>query len=86
MQDFTPSELSTICLFFGVAQDTPPGSSLPEHYLLEESSIHHPIGDTLEVHPHGIVVTVTTSHDPWYFSRDFYGLVMALEKLTERVA
>lgn len=86
MQDFTPTEIATVCLFFGVAPDTALGNVLAEGYILESGQVRHPSGDILESHPHGIVVTVSASLHPWYFSRDFYGLVIALEKLTEEIA
>ena len=91
MSEFTPQELSTIALFFGVPANTQPGNALSDFYFLEPGSVDHPIGDSLEVIPNGFIVTfedteAPAAQHPWYFSRDFAGLVAALEKLTTPIA
>jgi hypothetical protein len=89
MSKFTKAEIRTICLFFGVnpSEDV---CELPENYFLEESSVEHPVGDILQVQQNGYVVTFEDAvaefaKHPWYFQRNFVGLVEALKLLTGEV-
>lgn len=84
---FTSTELTTICLFFGVEKNTQPGSELSECYFLESSEVVHPIGDSLCATKYGFTVYFQEQNEePHYFQRDFAGLISALECLTSRVA
>ncbi len=84
IMDFNPSEISTICLFFGVLP-TPDIFELTEHHTLESCRVDHPSGDRLEVLPGGYMVTIADDHHPYpyYFARNFGGLLEALECLTQ---
>ena len=89
MSTFTPQEISTICLFFGVSITTPGNPIGPDHYFLEPHQVCHPVGDYLDVLPNGYVVQFAESENhphPYYFSRDFGGLYNALQHLTSEIA
>lgn len=82
--DFTSQEHSTICLFFG---KTPSDDvfELSEVFFLESGSVEHPAGDKLEVVTNGYIVTFPDEGlEPFYFQRDFAGLVAALERFTQQ--
>lgn len=84
---FTQQEISTICLFFGVANVQPGNSLGDDHFFLEPSEIVHPVGDRLAVEKNGFIVTISgETLEKFYFQRDFAGLVAALERLTLSVA
>lgn len=86
MAEFTAQERSTICLFFGKA----PADDifeLSEYYVLEDGSVNHPAGDYLECLTNGFAVAFPDEGvDPYFFQRDFAGLVAALERLTQQFA
>lgn len=88
--DFTNRELSIIRLFFGASVNTQPGDSLNDDYFLESDRIDHPIGDRLEAHPNGFIVTfeddeAPAAKHPWYFQRNIFSLWAALERLTSSI-
>lgn len=85
--DFSASEISTIRLFFGLPKCSI-SFELSELYFLESGSVEHPSGDRLEVLPHGFVVYIACDNHPhpYYFTRDFRGLIQALERLTAEIS
>ena len=80
---FTASEKATINVFFNLPANSD-SFELANLHMLESDSIQHPSGDLLEVLPNGYVVDIadTRHQHPYYFSRNFAGLLAALEFYT----